>query len=356
MERCLAADPAARPQSAAEVYRVLRRRPLRRSLWQFLRRHPWIAAASLVVLITAATFAGVAAHGASLRRSWEEGQSAYKDKRYEDAIGHYRDYLKSHPDEANAWFALGRAYQHWGDSDETKFAQAMDAYQRAGQHQPNGTADACIAYCLYRTKQFNYAKHFMLQAEKQGYQSAEFSNDLGYMCINDGDYDAALTHLDKALKENRRLQAAYHNKAIVYLNKALRNGGHRPPGSNPGAQEAAKQNREWVAEAKQNIAAALDCGSPRVELLRDAAQVYAASAIHAPDDCPEVVKLLDRAAREGLDPATFKDNLLLFNAYRWQGLSATSLTRMKALNDVFAQAGHGKVLPPTVRLVDPVRD
>jgi serine/threonine protein kinase len=346
VERCLAADPAERPQTAAEVAVALGRRAVRPRLWR------WAVPAALV-LAAVVWQATPAAPPSPL----EEGQRAYRERRYEDAVGHFREVLKSKPADADAWFALGRAYQQWGESDDAKYAQALDAYQRATDLHPAGATDACMGYCLYRTRQSALGMYRFQQAEEKGYQSAAFANDLGYMHLADAHPDKALPHLDKALKDNRRLQAAYHNKAYAFYMMVMSKGGHRPPRTEtPAKKLAADTNREWLREAGTNIAAALDCGSAPSELLVDAALVYAARASFDVADADQALAYLQKAADQGLDPAYFANNILLNNTFCWQGWSVAGMDRMKRYHDIRALSGHGHKPGPTVRLLDPVRD
>jgi serine/threonine protein kinase len=225
VEKCLAPDPRNRPQTAAEVASVLR---LGQSLraragrW-LLRRRMTVAAACLVL----ATVAVAAVYHVSTRPPeyvvWDQqGRVAFEQRDHQLASDHFTASLRANPKQPEVFFARGRAYLRLASADKEYIGLAMADFTQADELAPAGRNKAFCAYCLQMNGQVLVAIHKYEGARKEGFDSAEMSNNLARLYLDRKELEKAKENLDNALKLNPRLQAAYYNQAEYYFEKANR--------------------------------------------------------------------------------------------------------------------------------------
>jgi len=213
-------------------------------------------------------------------REYDRGLAAYREHRYEDALAHLSESIRSNPQDAQAWFARGRAYQRLGD---LPLAQAD--FSEADNRLPDGKTKACRGYC---SQDHNKAAlWYYEQAINAGFREAEVLNNLGYTYMAIGELDKAEKVLKEASELKPELQAVWNNLAKVELRKALQSPGIFPK------------------DGVNAIEAALHAGPPTVDILERAAMLYAVSARSDPARhelwCERAFAHARAAVRAGLD-------------------------------------------------------
>jgi tetratricopeptide (TPR) repeat protein len=352
IQRCLAYHPADRPQSAAEVARLLRHEmtPTARSR-RWIQRHP--RKSLLVVLVMLAicvgAFAAIAARTPLTERRAESGARLYQDRRFNEAVEHFNDALRADATNAAALFARGRAFQQMGQySLALQDFLAVDKWAvtrsqaKLGNGGRNGARDgkalACAAYCLGRLNQPNGAAELNRLALDAGYRTAEVYNNLGYCQTQLNLAAAARENLDQALSQNADLQAAYHNRAAWSQRQAI-------------AEILKKKKQARDTESYRTLQAGIadirkarECGPPSAELSLDAARLHALAA-HVEDTwAPSALLHATEYVEQKGDPRRFADPM-------FQGL-----TTSEKILELRGRPVPSLPAPPTVRMVDPASD
>jgi tetratricopeptide (TPR) repeat protein len=77
----------------------------------------------------------------------EEGYRLFADKRYEDAVGVFREFLARHPDRFRVHFSIGRCYKEAGEYDQAQaeYAKVLDKIREIN---PALTGDALVGQTL----------------------------------------------------------------------------------------------------------------------------------------------------------------------------------------------------------------
>jgi serine/threonine protein kinase/Flp pilus assembly protein TadD len=290
IRRCLAFDPAERPQSAAEVAAELRQGLTRRARTRrFLSRYPRMVAASLVTLLL------LAAMGIALwqnqppysQRQYDLGIQLCREQRFPEAVKRFDAALDAEPvDAAAILFARGWSYQQLARTDKRKYQLAIADLQEADKLAPSGRTKACLGYCLNRNRwgETAVARVNYEMALETGFANAETFNNLAYCQIGNNEYELALKNLNESLRLRPGFQPALHNRAVasirlmLRLSNALASLSHgRPLALEQKVKRQAEISRHLDA-AMQDIESALTGGSPDGELHYNAASIYAVAA------------------------------------------------------------------------------
>jgi serine/threonine protein kinase/Flp pilus assembly protein TadD len=364
IRRCLAVNPADRPQTAAEVATALRQ-----ALSPAYRAHRWIAGHRLFVTSSlAALFAAVLAGSGYFAvqdntsgrpadefpsavqgdeseqndeltiRLLKKGRTALGAGEFENAVGCFTQVIEAQPTNISALHARARARQQQGElargiQMQGYFTAAILDLAQADQLAPDTRTKASLGYCFNRCHRSEVAQAKYLEAIQGGFRTAEVLNNLGYSYLEQTDrqYPEALTSLTEAIKRDPQLRAAYYNRAKVYL-CLTREGVHII--HSLGFPNLGIVIQLGIADIKR----AIELGEPTADLHYDAAQWYGRAAqwhrsrerciqivgerLAAPDamsrlvafqtfpDCPWIdlaLDSLDSAWRKGAKPNWFSN-------------------------------------------------
>jgi tetratricopeptide (TPR) repeat protein len=291
VERCLAFDPAQRPQSALELAAQLR---------QLLaqRRKRWRARAALT-LATAAVLllAGVVFLPRYPTRpaapDWlTRGQEYCQHGEYERGVECFNRVLERDPDLEAAWFHRGRAYQKLGE-----FILALESYRRAYQLAPQGRLSALMGYCDSQVQQHYAAISHYERAIAEGFATAEVYNNRGCSSLQVSLHDKAQESLDAALQLDPQLQAACYNRALLDYARALKTAGHVP--------------RRGI----EDIETAIRVGPVTAAHHRDAARLHAVAARQDPNQKPFALRHARIAVDLGQDPSALAADRALLSLF-----------------------------------------
>jgi serine/threonine protein kinase/Tfp pilus assembly protein PilF len=231
VERCLAADPAQRFASAADLAAALRAClswPHRIGR-QLARRRAKLAAAGLIAFLPGAYFlargpadsapATVIIRETPSERLLKRGWAAFDQGQYRQASAHFDQARHTDAKMAAVWFACGRANQKLGRDEDS-----LAAFEKAHELNPDGRTRACQGYCASRQRLMEEAIAYYQQAIQAGYQPAEVYSNLAYCYSRSGrsrKWQTAKEYLDKAIRSNPRLQPACYLRAQADLQAAL---------------------------------------------------------------------------------------------------------------------------------------
>jgi tetratricopeptide (TPR) repeat protein len=258
----------------------------------------------------------------------ERGREEYRRGDYQAALVHFDRAVQADPDRVEALFARGRARLQLGDDKG-----ARDDFLKAGKFSPDGRTAAGLGYHLSRLRQHAAAIDCYEQAIKAGFDTAEVYTDLAYSYFQflPDQLDKAEKYLTRALELNPELQAAYHTRALVDLQRACLDPSHLP------------------RAGLDDIAAALQKGPETADLHYAAARLYARAAGHhdqakAADAWPrEALTHLEAAVRLGQDPGRLQADTLF-----------RTLKDLPAFQGLCKQAPSRKEPVRSMRLLDPL--
>jgi serine/threonine protein kinase len=332
VDRCLAYEPGARFQSAAELARALRGCLSRPQRWRRrLARHPYavLGAGLAAVVLVAAALVFAALREPYPQRQLNEGLRAFEQGHYAEAIDHLSLSLAEAESPA-AYLARGRANMKVG-----KLNAALDDFKLADKLQPTGQTQAALGYCYSVMDNHHWAVGCYRIAIDRDFKTAVVFNNLGYslMFTPDADHEAA-QFLWKATKADPRLQTAYYNLATLQLKKALRD---RDGISSEALSEALKEGRAAIAKA-------IELGPATAQLHRDAAQLWVLAAEFELQWKERALEHLDAAIALGLPPANLKKDIILRPL---EGDEFNRLTERPAVNSLQT---------PFVRVLDPLEN
>jgi tetratricopeptide (TPR) repeat protein len=237
IERCLAANPHHRPQSAAELSSALRRtRPLLSRARRWVAGHAPLLAAASILAVAAGAVGVFGAQSLPTKRTGDpqelakQGREFYRLGQYDKAVKAFDDALETDKDQADLFFARGRAYQRLGKLDAAlRSYEAADKCYLDASDSTNrrGLTLAAWAYCLNQSQHPAAAIDRYRQAINNGYDNAIVHNNLGfsYGCINSADTcheTDAFRELTVAVNKDGNLQAAYYNRALLHVNDAAK--------------------------------------------------------------------------------------------------------------------------------------
>jgi serine/threonine protein kinase len=320
IERCLAFDPSARPQSADELAAGLRRSQSwfsRTSGWTARHVRVALLAISLLLVVSVASAYSLYRREPFSLRQYQKAREAYQNQRYQDVESNLRDVLqgarKLDPDLANEMlFLRGRAYLKRGQLDE-----AWSDFKSANQLHYDGRVQACLGYCWSLKGRHAWARDFYLNAVKVGEEAGlrrdALLNNLGRAHEAEGQLKEAKQCLDAALACNDRLQVAYHNRARVLLKEALllTQQQRRPADSASHIQAIIGRGISDIEIAKQH-------GPLTAQLFYDAARLWTFAIQQEKGDSPrrqakgrQALDNARQAIQHGFDPGRLRKDLFL---------------------------------------------
>jgi serine/threonine protein kinase len=301
VERCLAFEPKDRPSSACELAAALRRC---QAPWRRCRR--WLARHSLAVLLAVCLASAVvlplalilAMRPPASMRALEQGLTAEREGRHEEAITQLDVALAAHPDFGEALFARGRARYRLAVPRKQRAAfllLAEEDLELAAELTGDPRAWACLGYCANGQREHIKAIARYEHAIRDGYAPAVVWNNLAYSHLHAPtvDWTRGLNCLNKAIALDPRLQAAHHNRGMAMFQLALRD------------------NKSLPAAAYSDIEEAVRLGPITSELLRDAAYLCARLAREDSGWIVTGVEYLRRAVELGQDPRQLQADALL---------------------------------------------
>ncbi len=360
IDRCLACDPQQRPASAAELAAALRagltgrRRALRRAkaYWRPL------AAAALLVVGGSLFSTYQAAHTDHARA----GERAHERKRYDEAVLHFTRALELSGDSARLRFRRGKAFYRLGDID-----RAITDFRKADElgGGKDGKVLAALAYCFIHPDRLHHdaAIGYYKKALASGLKTARVYNNLGYSCLQSGEFPEARVYLGEAITKDARLQSAYHNRMLLTVREGFRR--YPPPvrfvplfgvpcvyprAPSPGHQaldEAEMASaRAILNEAVADMRKALELGPPTAELYQDAARLCAIMAGWDGRLAEEGLRCIQKAIEYGRTPEFLAGDQIL----------QMGLGKLPGYANALNVPASGRVAVPAERAIDPVLD
>lgn len=363
IQRCLAFEAAARPQTAAEMAAQLRRclSPASRAKRWLRRRRGWVAAAATTLAFLAASAGYYAATMPSYgERQLQQARAALDRQELPAAIRHVHEAAANWPTESKAalaetYYQIGRAalaaedyglaeelfthainrgletqdvyfYRGAASYRQAQWGRANDDFFKANEIKAAGRLLACMGDCKLHAGPARSAQASYRFAMERGYETIAMLNNLGLACSVSGtsngvNFDEAETYFTRAIakcsereagnKDSRRL-ALYYNRAKNEFRRAQ------------------QQQRTCSELAKQDIEQAIACDPQRYWPYLTAADIYALNAAIGGADWKKAVGFMERAIRLGAPLALANDGLFrgpLVDAVRaqadWEQLVCT---------------------------------
>jgi serine/threonine protein kinase/Tfp pilus assembly protein PilF len=225
VERCLAFEPADRPQTAAAVAAELRHcYSARKRTLQFLASRPGrlAATAAAIGLVSAATWMA-SAQARPIDDHRAIGMTAMADGRYGDATPALVKASHITPTDAEVWLALGRSRIAQGE-----WQTARPDLERAAELRPtHGPTLATLGWCLAKLGYHAEAQSALTRAEQRGYAPAGLYAVRGFSHLARREDREAEAALDRALQIDPNHRAALVNRAQLRLAQAM--GKVQPP-------------------------------------------------------------------------------------------------------------------------------
>lgn len=280
VERCLAFDPAARPQTAGELANALAAQ-----LGLMPRTRRWVRSHRRTVytsILLTAALAGIAAGYIYTRdpywvRMYHAGQQAFVAGKYDQAIDYLTQSAAEHPHDGALLVLRGQAHQKAGN-----YVLASEDYFAANELSPDPSLHARSGYCLSMADSFESAVTAYRQAIAGGFVTEHIWTNLGACYISRSDFDRAAEAFSHAIALNPQSGLAFLGRAKSELD--------RPDGPHP----------PKMASCLDDIDNAMKLLPASGELLGTAARLYALSGDPTRKDL--VFVLLDRAIDQGFNP------------------------------------------------------
>lgn len=338
IQRCLAPNPADRPASAAEVLRALR--PAPRQAWGLAA---WISGAAIALAALSlgiAAFVAMPTRPADREPPEETAARAIREGRDADAVVPLNAMIEADPRNHALLFTRAQAFRRLGGAESKYYQLALQDFLAADARQADGRCKAGAGYCLNRLDASTEVAVTHYQgAVNAGHANAAVHNNLGFSYLKLKRFAEASDSFELALRADRGLQAAYHNRAVGAYLRAMRKTDELKPGNVKSPIYADLQ------AGATDIQRALGCGAPNPELLRDGARVCALASRVERRWAPMAISYLERAVDAGCDVSECADNPMCY----------ASLQTEKGYQALANRPRHGRPLPPTPRLVDPLR-
>ncbi len=287
--RCLAFDPARRPQSMEEVADLLagelkRRRRLGR--WLRAHRRLTLATTALICAVALAIGGWQFSRDPYPIREWKEAEAAFD--RGDDAatVMHATEALRHDPVLVEAKLVRGLAYARQKDL----IAARADLLPLTDQV-PDGRAAAALAYA-YTVADINpgLAGLYYQKAIDQGLRSPTNYNNLGNCLYQVSRFEESAVALETAVALDSQTAAAHHNLLRLEFRKAVR------------------QRRVPDTTALEQL---LRLGTDTAEVDLDAARLYALRSTFAENDAERAgaVERVFRFLEDGLSLGLTRQNL-----------------------------------------------
>jgi eukaryotic-like serine/threonine-protein kinase len=214
IERCLAFDPAQRPQTAAELALLLRKcRTLPRRAWRQAAMRPRLrrGAIALMLVVFLALVALLLSAKPYVVREQNKGRAAFDKAQYTLAIDHLTRAITADPELAEARF------QRVVHLHQRSWEAAAADFQALRDPTHDGTISACLGYAAAGRGNHLQAVGYFRLAIQQGFETAAVWNDLGHALLQVADAEKAAECFENALELDPTLQAALWNRARIEL-------------------------------------------------------------------------------------------------------------------------------------------
>jgi tetratricopeptide (TPR) repeat protein len=243
--RCLAFDPAQRPQTMEEVATLLaaEMKPARRvARWLRAHRRLTLATASLICAGALALGGWQMSRDPYPIREWKLAEADYDLGDDAAAVAHATEALRADPKLVEAKLLRGIAYSRQKD-----LVAARADLDPLSDQVPDGRAAAALAHAFWSAEP-GLAVLYYQRAISQGYRTPTLYNNLGYCLYQVGRLDDSAVALETAITLDPLLGTAHHNLASLELRNARR---RRPPdtASLEAALRLAPQSLELDLEA-----------------------------------------------------------------------------------------------------------
>lgn len=218
VEKCLAFDPAARPQTATEVAQELKRcYSARKRAAQFLASRPGrlaVTTAAVGLFSSATWMASANARPALPTEDYRKtGLTAVADGRYANAVPALLKAADANPDDPDVWLNLGRARVAQRDW----LAARPDLERAATLRADHGPSQATLAWCLAKVGLHAEALAALSRAEAAGYTPAGLYALRGYCHLGLRQDAPAAAALERCLELNPGHRAGHVNRAQLAL-------------------------------------------------------------------------------------------------------------------------------------------
>lgn len=308
--RCLAFDPAQRPQTMGEVATLLAaelKTSRRAGRWLRVHRRLVIGAASLACAAVMAVAGWQVTRDPYPIRELRQGKAAYDRGDDAAAVLHLDEALRHDPKLSDARYLRALAHSHQKD-----YIAACADLDRLCTEVPDGRARAALAYVLavLRSDDVMAIAHYE-KSIKEGFSAAEVYNNLGYCLSRRAKLAEAAQALREAIALDPELGAAHHNLARNQFRLAF---------------------QEQRAPSTTEIDEALWLCPATAELYLEAARIYAFRSTFAKDDktydedLDRVFRYLREGLQLGLNQKHLQEiaglNLDLTSDRRWKSLES----------------------------------
>ena len=324
IDRCLAYDPELRPAKADEVAAALRREltlSRRTGRWLAAHRRLVLAVASAALALLLGTAAFFILRPPFAVRQYQQGLTCFEAGQYNLALDCLNASLQADPRGSDVLAARARVYQRRGN-----FQLAFVDYDTASQLTPSPRIDACKGYCLSRLAQYDLAARLYIQSLEGGYESPAVWNNLGYSWLRLRRFTDAEACLRRAIQADDTLQAAHHNLALVFLQRAY-------------------AGKAIPAEAFAHARRAVEIGPASGELFRDLANLYALAGKQDAARAQAAIGYVAKAVDFGIEAETFKSDPAF-----------SGLEQNPAFREAIAARGVVQKPVEALQLIDPSDD
>lgn len=293
VDRCLAFDPNDRPSSALAVANELERllsrgHALRR--W-FRNRRVAVAAAASIGAAIIAMSAGAYKHEPADAALMRHAEQAVERKDWRAAERHYDEYLRAHPNDANAHYRRGIVRIELNDVDG-----AIRDFEEAKRLGMTGENSVFLAYSLARNGQHEAAIEEATAAEETGSRSAALFANRAYCRLQRAAstspnpkqlnrvFDDARSDALAAIKLDSKCGAAWYTFAQVSLRYF-----------------DATNNVEHAFAAADAIDRAVEFCTPGRSLFEAAFRAYVSIPVRNEEQTNRLWQYLELAVRHGSD-------------------------------------------------------
>jgi eukaryotic-like serine/threonine-protein kinase len=285
IESCLSVDPDARPEAASQLAAALRKQltPWRRARrWTACHRRATGLFAAMVTLVLSVIMVAAVARQPYSMREYQAGAAYAARGDYDRAIDHFSDAIRINPAFYDALVARGQAHQR-----RENYHFAIADYGVALALAYSSRVDSCRAYCLNCLRQHHAAIALYRTLVNLGTVSPAILNNLGFACLQEGEFNDAEKFLRHAIALDGNLQTPHYNLVQVFVNQALK-------------------GRSLPADALEHARRAEELGPPSGRLFRELATFY---AIASRTDTSLVAAAIDhvkKAIQYGADAQAFR--------------------------------------------------
>lgn len=163
-------------------------------------------------VVSGKTVAAPPASTESLQKLYQDGYLAYLYTDYDAAIQNYAQYTRFKPNDDFVWFSLGECYLR-----SNQILKAVEAFQKAMAINPNKGLyyKECAIAFNYLNKTAEVCQ-MLEKAHHLGKNDSITNSLMGKCLIHQQNFDEAITHLEKALKQNNNNLFAKFYLAVAH--------------------------------------------------------------------------------------------------------------------------------------------